>query len=262
MTSGTTVSTSSSGRLYWNWRGRSEAPALRRWNATVQAVAPHTSTPTIRAATADQVHSVRISAASGVTPTGQPKRRTSSTEHPEVVTATATAAAASPRTRRARPVRARGGVPSRRTAAAFLLARCTPLRPGAADGSGRCGERPGDPGPDVGAETIRASHYALSEGRAGCHGAATIRVVILRHPARRGGGGGPGTGGVSGRVCGLMGLITPGGEGAAACRRGAGEPRRACATADRTSPACGTTTTWCWASTGSRSSTSRTRTSR
>ena len=176
MTSGTTVSTSSSGRLYWNWRGRSEAPALRRWNATVQAVAPHTSTPTIRAATADQVHSVRISAASGVTPTGQPKRRTSSTEHPEVVTATTTAAAASPRTRRARPVTG----PGRRPISAHCC--CLPprtvhaLRPGAEDGSGRCGERPGDPGPDVGAETIRASHYALSEGRAGCHGAA--------HPGR------------------------------------------------------------------------------
>ena len=78
------------------------------------------------------------------------------------------------------PACAPGAGPGRRPISAHCC--CLPprtvhaLRPGAEDGSGRCGERPGDPGPDVGAETIRASHYALSEGRAGCHGAA--------HPGR------------------------------------------------------------------------------
>ena len=53
MISGITVSTSSSGRLYWNCRGSSDASALRRWNATVQAVAPQTRAPTISAAIAE-----------------------------------------------------------------------------------------------------------------------------------------------------------------------------------------------------------------
>ena len=122
----------------------------------------------------------RISAASGVTPTGQPKRSTSSTEHPEVVTATTTAAAASPRTRRARPVRARGGVPL----GALLL-------PSSSHGARRSDQGPrtapdgAASGPATRAPTSerRLSERATTRCRRGARG-VTERHIRARHTER------------------------------------------------------------------------------
>jgi hypothetical protein len=89
---GTTVKTISTGRLYCVWRGGvSSSPLRLRWNAIAQNIAPQVITPTTSAAIAEYVHRWRIDSACGVTPTGQPKRRTSSTEQP-VVSGTTNAA--------------------------------------------------------------------------------------------------------------------------------------------------------------------------
>src|SRR3954469_20777627 len=91
---GTIVKTISTGRLYCVWRGgTSESPARLRWKIIAQNIAPQVITPTTRAATADHVQNSRMAVAWGVTPTGQPNRRASSTEHP-VVSGMVTAARA------------------------------------------------------------------------------------------------------------------------------------------------------------------------
>ena len=80
---GTTVKMISIGRLYCVCRGgTSESPARLRWKIIAQNIAPQVITPTTSAAMQDQVQNSRMSVAWGVTPTGQPNRRASSTEHP------------------------------------------------------------------------------------------------------------------------------------------------------------------------------------
>ena len=101
---GTTVKMISMGRLYCVWRGTtSESPARLRWKIIAQNIAPQVITPTTSAAMPDQVQNSRMASACGVTPTGQPNRRTSSTEHPAVSGATSAASAASRTTRPAEP---------------------------------------------------------------------------------------------------------------------------------------------------------------
>src|SRR4051812_10404230 len=96
ITSGKTTQNISSGTLYWNCRGSAVGSAFffLRWNAVAQKIRPHTITPTTSAAMTDQVHSQRILSACSVTPTGQPKRSTSSPEHPVASRATSPANAA------------------------------------------------------------------------------------------------------------------------------------------------------------------------
>src|SRR5215207_9695020 len=73
----------SSGTLYWVCFGNSSDRL--RWNTTGQRIRVHTTTPTTSAAIVDHVQSSRIRSACGVTPSGQPNRRTSSIEHPVAV---------------------------------------------------------------------------------------------------------------------------------------------------------------------------------
>ncbi len=86
MIAGTTVKISSTGRLYWVCRGTTSGslPLRLRWKIIAQNIAPQVMTPTTSAAMPDHVHRCRIASACGVTPTGQPKRITSSTEQPAV----------------------------------------------------------------------------------------------------------------------------------------------------------------------------------
>ena len=82
---GMTVKTISTGRLYCVWRGGTSSSPLRfRWKIIAQNMAPQVMNPTTSAAIADHVQSVRMFSACGVTPSGQPNRKTSATEHPVV----------------------------------------------------------------------------------------------------------------------------------------------------------------------------------
>ena len=185
---GTIVKTISTGRLYCVWRGgTSESPARLRWKIIAQNIAPQVITPTTSAAMADHVQNSRMAVAWGVTPSGQPNRRASSTEHPVVsgiVTAARAASfAAGPNRCLPRCARPTARAPSTRSTAS---SRPAPRRAGRAVVAGR------------GAPSTACRESSRAHRHIRLPGAARRRC-----PTRSA---------YSVTVCGLLGLLTSGAD--------------------------------------------------